>query len=57
METIKHYLYPVWQVKKEYMAILLSLLIFLNFPWLSRLWDITSAPIDPGALSAVIMAH
>lgn len=30
--------------------------IFLVFPWLSRQIDVTSAPIDPGALSAIIMA-
>ena len=43
-------------LKKEHLAIFSALLLFLYFPWLSRRIDITSAPIDPGALSAVIMA-
>ncbi|WP_276360184.1 hypothetical protein [Daejeonella sp. H1SJ63] len=42
--------------KREHLGIFSALLLFLCFPWLSRWIDITSAPIDPGALSAVIMA-
>lgn len=42
--------------KKEHLAIFSALFLFLFFPSLSRWIDITSAPIDPGALSAVIMA-
>lgn len=44
------------RIKKEHLAIFFSLILFLYFPWVSRRIDITSAPIDPGALSAVIMA-
>ena len=47
---------PQARIKKEHLAILTALLLFLYFPWFSRRIDITSAPIDPGALSAVIMA-
>lgn len=32
------------------------LILFLAFPWLCRHVDVTSAALDPGALSAVIMA-
>jgi hypothetical protein len=56
METLKHLFYPVFRIKREHLAILASLLVFLNFPWLSRHWDISSAAIDAGALSAVAMA-
>ncbi len=34
----------------------LSYLIFLAFPWLIREIDVTSAPLDPGILSAVFVA-
>ncbi|MHB1178209.1 MAG: hypothetical protein ACYCZO_07745 [Daejeonella sp.] len=47
---------PFTGIKKEHLAIFMVLVLFLYFPWLSRWIDITSAPIDPGALSAVIMA-
>jgi len=40
----------------EPLSIAFLLVLFLTFPWLCRHIDITSAPIDPGALSAVIMA-
>jgi len=40
----------------EPLSIAVLLVLFLIFPWLCRHVDITSAPIDPGALSAVIMA-
>ena len=56
MQTIKNYLSPVWSIKKEHLAITFWLLLFLNFPYLSRQIDAASAPIDPGALSAVLMA-
>jgi hypothetical protein len=56
METIKQFVFPLFRLKREHLAILISLLTFLNFPWLSRHWDITSAAIDAGALSAVAMA-
>ncbi|MEJ7780375.1 MAG: hypothetical protein WKF68_12380 [Daejeonella sp.] len=47
---------PQTGIKKEHLVIFMALILFLYFPWLSRWIDITSAPIDPGALSAVIMA-
>lgn len=40
----------------EHATIASALLLFLFFPWICRSIDITSAPIDPGALSAPIMA-
>lgn len=40
----------------EPLSIVLLLLLFLAFPWLCRHVDATSAPLDPGVLSAVIMA-
>jgi hypothetical protein len=40
----------------EPLNIAMLLVLFLAFPWLCRHVDVTSAPIDPGALSAVIMA-
>ncbi|WP_256011830.1 hypothetical protein [Desertivirga xinjiangensis] len=56
METIKQYLLPVFRFKKEHLAILISLLLFIYYPVISRYLDVTSAPIDPGALSAIIIA-
>jgi len=56
MYTLRYYAFPQLSVNKEKIGILLSLILFLSFPWLSRHWDITSAAIDCGALSAVIMA-
>lgn len=43
-------------IRKEHSAIAFAVFLFLYFPWLSRWFDITSAPVDPGALSVVIMA-
>lgn len=40
----------------EPFIIMLLLALFLAFPWLCRHVDVTSAPLDPGALSAVVMA-
>lgn len=42
--------------KHEGFLLLCVMITFLAFPWLSRHIDITSAPVDPGALSIVIMA-
>jgi hypothetical protein len=57
MQLIQKYYMP-WHfpLRKEFAGILVILLAFLWFPRLSRLIDITSAPIDPGAFSAVILA-
>ena len=40
----------------EQITISFALLLFLVFPWLCRNVDITSAPIDPGVLSAPLLA-
>jgi succinate dehydrogenase hydrophobic anchor subunit len=57
MDLIQKYYLP-WHFpfRKELAGILLILLIFLLFPRLVRQVDYTAAPIDPGALSAVILA-
>ena len=57
MNLIQKYYLP-WHflLKKEFAGLLLILIAFLVFPRLIRLVDITSAPIDPGAFSAVILA-
>ena len=57
MDLIQKYYLP-WHLpfRKELAGILFILLLFILFPRLVRLVDITSAPIDPGAFSAVILA-
>ena len=52
----KYYLPWHFPLRKEFAGILIILIAFLVFPRLIRLVDITSAPIDPGAFSAVILA-
>ncbi|HEY0669623.1 MAG TPA: hypothetical protein VGD22_15680 [Sphingobacteriaceae bacterium] len=49
-------LFPQTILKKEYLFIAAAFGLFIWFPFLSRKIDVTSAPIDPGALSAIIMA-
>jgi hypothetical protein len=57
MDLIQKYYLP-WHfpLRKELAGILVILILFLVFPDLVRLIDITSAPVDPGAFSAVILA-
>lgn len=57
MELIQKYLLS-WQLpsRKEFASILIILFIFLCFPYLVRHIDVTAAAIDPGILSAVILA-
>ena len=57
MDLISKYYLP-WHFpfRKELAGLLIIILIFLLFPRLVRQVDITSAPIDPGAFSAVILA-
>ncbi len=43
-------------VKKEYMGLTGLLAVFMLFPAVVRMVDTTAAPIDAGALSAVLMA-
>ena len=51
MQLIQKYYMPwYFPLRKEFAGILFIVLIFLWFPWLSRLVDVTSAPIDPGCL-------
>ena len=57
MDLIQKYYMP-WHfpLRKEFAGTLLFVSIFLLFPWLSRLADITSVPLDPGIFSAVFLA-
>ena len=57
MDLIQKYYMP-WHfpLRKEFAGILLFVSIFLLFPGLSRLADITSVPVDPGIFSAVFLA-
>lgn len=52
----QYYLRSIFPIKKEYVGLILALLAFIFFPNLSRQIDVTSAALDPGALSAIIMA-
>src|SRR5690349_18193193 len=52
----KYYLPEHFPMRKELAGILVILILFIVFPRLIRLVDITSAPIDPGAFSAIILA-
>jgi hypothetical protein len=57
MTTLHKYYMPLFfPLKKEHCGLLLLIVLFFLFPHISRQIDITSAPIDPGALSAVILA-
>lgn len=46
----------ICSLRHEGSMIFLSLVGFLLFPWLCRHIDVTSAPLDPGMLSIVLMA-
>ena len=52
----KHYFPWHFPLRKELVGILIIMLLFILFPWLVRQVDYSSAPIDPGAFSAVILA-
>lgn len=57
MELIKKYSLPyIFPFRKEMAGILTVLIIFLIFPYVIRRIDITAAAIDPGILSAIILA-
>lgn len=57
MATLNQYYWPLsFPLKKEYLGIVVIVVVFLLFPQLSRLVDVTSAPIDAGALSAPVLA-
>ncbi|MES3016616.1 MAG: hypothetical protein V4721_02505 [Bacteroidota bacterium] len=57
MELIQKYYLP-WHfpLRKEFAGIIAVILIFLMFPYFIRQIDITSAAIDPGIYSAIILA-
>ncbi|MEO8795918.1 MAG: hypothetical protein ABI390_10650 [Daejeonella sp.] len=57
MELIQKYYFPFhFPFRKELAGILVLIILFFSFPQISRMIDVSSAPIDPGALSAVILA-
>ncbi len=56
MEHLKSILFHGHILKKEYIGVALALLLFFAFPQLVRHYDQSAAPIDPGALSAILMA-
>ena len=56
MNLISKFNLPLPPFNKEFAGLLIIILIFLLFPQIVRHVDITSAPIDPGAFSAVILA-
>lgn len=57
MTTLSKYYWPLYfPLKKEYIGIVIIVVLFLWFPQLSRLVDHTAAPIDAGALSAIVLA-
>lgn len=53
---LKQYLNPRGIIQKEYITLALMLVLFLICPFLIRKIDVTAAPIDAGALSAIVMA-
>ncbi len=57
MELIQKYYFP-WHfpLRKEVGGIIVIILIFLIYPYFIRQIDATAAAIDPGALSAIILA-
>ena len=48
--------WPTIPIKNEYLSLAFWLIVFLLSPRLIRLIDITAAPIDPGALTAILMS-
>jgi len=57
MKLIQKYLQPVpFPLSREFIGILVIVLIFFSFPYAIRLLDITAAAIDPGIYSAIILA-
>ena len=57
MNLAQKYFMPAhFPLRKEFAGLVFIIIIFLCFPQLVRLVDITSAPIDPGAFSAIILA-
>lgn len=54
MTAIK-YPFPAFTVNRKYAGIILALLCFLPYPWLSRMLAAGSIAIDPGVLTAVIL--
>jgi len=57
MELIQKYYFP-WHfpLRKEVGGIIVIILIFLIYPYFIRQIDVTAASIDPGIISAIILA-
>jgi len=53
---LRRIILPRLLIKREYLSIVFWLLLFLESPGMLRHIDITAAPIDPGALSAIILS-
>ena len=57
MKLIQKYHQPLFiPLRKEFIGIIIVLTAFLVFPYIIRQLDITAAAIDPGIISAVILA-
>lgn len=57
MELVQKYFLPShFPLRKEFLAIVVIILIFLFYPYFIRQIDATAAAIDPGIYSAIILA-
>ena len=57
MKLIQKYHQPLFiPLRKEFIGIIAVVTAFLVFPYIIRQLDITAAAIDPGIISAVILA-
>jgi hypothetical protein len=57
MKLIQKYHQPLFiPLRKEFIGIIIVVTAFLVFPYIIRQLDITAAAIDPGIISAVILA-
>ena len=57
MKLIQKYIQPgLTPLSMEFTGILISVLIFILFPYAVRMVDVTAAAIDPGIYSAIILA-
>lgn len=57
MKLIQKYHQPLFiPLRKEFIGIIVVIIAFLVFPYVIRRLDVTAAAIDPGIISAVILA-
>ncbi|MDP3468288.1 MAG: hypothetical protein Q8S11_08135 [Daejeonella sp.] len=57
MKLIQKYQQPLFfPLRKEFMGIIILITVFFLFPYLIRQLDVSAAAIDPGIISAVILA-